>query len=101
MSHSSMLTRVLAWGSLCLIALVLMVPLGWMVLTSVKSDGDLRAVPAVVVPTEVKAGNYREVLGPFHFLVYARNSLLVAGLTVLGSVLSSAVVAYGFAKIKF
>jgi multiple sugar transport system permease protein len=49
-----------------------------------------------------KAFTYKaEKLGYIPFLQYARNTLYIAILSVLGTVLSNALVAYGFARIDF
>ncbi len=48
-------------------------------------------------------GNYADVISheQMHFPLFARNTLIIAVLCVVGMTLSSAFVAYGFAKINF
>ncbi len=36
-----------------------------------------------------------------HFLLFARNTLIVASLSVIGNVLASSLAAYAFARIRF
>ena len=84
-----------AFVALCVAAILMLVPLLWMVYVSVQPEGLARGAS----PSPIH--NYNQVLGQFNFLLYARNSFFVAGMTVVGSVLSSALVAYGFAKVPF
>jgi len=74
-----------------------------MVSTSLKPLDAAMAYPPRLWPRPIRWGNYLEV---FHsekanFLLWTRNTLIIAGLGVVGTVLSSALVAYGFAKIQF
>jgi multiple sugar transport system permease protein len=45
--------------------------------------------------------NYREALGYIPFFTYAKNTLVVCVLGVIGAVVSSSVVAYGFSRIEW
>jgi len=94
--------------ALALTAGFFLVPLLWMVLTSTKNlpqSGD----PSFPQPNGVSeiaanvAKNYADVWNDpaVTFPVYLRNTLIVAVLSVAGMVLSSAVVAYGFARIRW
>jgi len=46
-------------------------------------------------------GNYGEALTRLPFVIFFRNSFLICGLSVVGQLLSSSLVAYGFARIHF
>jgi multiple sugar transport system permease protein len=72
---------------LVLVAIIILAPLAWMVLSSFKSSFDVTAYPPSLVfaPT---FENYVHLAGTTPFLSYARNSLIVtAGSTLLGLVL--------------
>ena len=93
--------------ALCLPCLL---PLVWMTSTSLKTDAQIfpREHEAArpfslqsVVPHPVKWSNYPEALKAVPFGAYLRNTLTLCVLTVIGAVLSSAVVAYGFARLRF
>jgi multiple sugar transport system permease protein len=94
---------------LAAIAVLFALPLVWMVATSFKSasqasTGDLSLVPSPVSEMPAQAvRNYRDVWTDpsVNFPVYLRNTLVVALLSVFGMVASSAIVAYGFARIPF
>jgi multiple sugar transport system permease protein len=78
-------------------------PFAWMVTTSLKTQQETLAFPPTLVPDPPRPQNYWVVLTDpkFDFLLFTRNTLVVTALTVLGTTLSSAVVAYGFARIRF
>lgn len=96
-------TRGLTHLMLIVICAIAIAPSAWMVLTSLKTADKAIAYPPQILPKPVVPGNYLEVIRTGHnsFLLWARNSMIVAVLTVAGTTLSSAVVAYGFAKIPF
>lgn len=93
---------------LVVLSLVFLVPLVWMVLTALKSDQEAMAFPPQWIPSEWKWENFptafaynSENLGYAPFLLYGRNSLLICVLTVAGTVVSNALVAYSFARLKW
>src|SRR4030095_14466342 len=56
-----------------------------------------------LVPRQVVPGNYLDVMTSrqFRFARFSANTLTIACLCVMGTVVSSSLVAYGFAKIDF
>jgi multiple sugar transport system permease protein len=89
--------------ALILICLGAAAPFLWMVLTSVKTLDNAMRFPPQIIPRPFVPENYLEVLQnrKFNFLMWARNSVIVAMLVVAGITLSSATVAYGFARLRF
>jgi multiple sugar transport system permease protein len=92
---------------LCLPALL---PLAWMVSTSLKADSQIYAgggqgAPAIslasLLPRPVQWSNYPAALKVVPLAGYLRNTLWLCLVTVCGAVFSSAVVAYGFARLQF
>lgn len=86
--------------STCLLAVA---PFAWMVSTSLKTADNSILYPPQILPKPIVPRNYWDVISgeKTSFLLWTRNSTIVALLTVAGTTLSSAVVAYGFAKIPF
>ncbi len=102
--------KVLLYAALCLLSLPPLLPLAWMVSTSLKTDAQIfpqsgaAAAPISIqslIPSPAQPENYPAALKTVPFTVYLRNTLLLCAVTVIGAVLSSAVVAYGFARIEF
>lgn len=93
--------RLMVHLALLLICAGFILPFGWLVWTSVKTLEQTQDLTAVPVPPRWE--NYTEVLTheKIDFPLFARNTLWIAVLCVVGTVASSAVVAYGFAKVRF
>lgn len=85
---------------LCMGSVVMLMPLAWMVLTSLKSYDEVIASPPTWMPRELKWGNYAEALTTFDFGRYLRNSLLVCVLTIAGTLLSCSLAAYAFTCLR-
>ena len=95
--------RVLTHMALIAICTTAIIPFLWMVSTSLKTPVAAVATPPQWIPHPIQWHNYADVLytGTAHFLLWTRNTLIIAILGVGGTVISSALVAYGFAKIPF
>jgi multiple sugar transport system permease protein len=90
------------------LAAVFLMPLAWMVGTSLKTRTEATADPPVMAPAEPQWQNYsdavtygEESVGYVPFLVYARNTLLFCILFVAGTVVSNSIVAYSFARLRW
>lgn len=89
-------------------AVLFLFPLLWMVSTSLKPIEETMKMPPDLLPTAPRWENYARAvlyqsdkLGYIPFLLYARNTLYIAVLAVAGTVLSNALVAYGFARLQW
>ncbi len=100
-SPSQRLSRWAIYTALVIGAVAAFFPLFWMVATSLKTLPDTRAYPPVWFPWPPEWGNYREMLEFQPFARYFFNTVLVATLVVIGSLLSCSFVAYGFARLRF
>jgi ABC-type glycerol-3-phosphate transport system permease component len=84
-------------------AIIVMIPLAWMVSTSLKSPEQINKWPPIWIPDPVVWSNYRSALTifPVPLWVFLKNSLLMSlGITV-GTVMSNAIVAFAFARLRF
>ncbi|MCL4514941.1 MAG: carbohydrate ABC transporter permease [Firmicutes bacterium] len=95
------------WGSigkhllLALVGAVFLFPFFWLVSTSLKSNQEIAIWPPLLLPKHPIWSNYRDAVLAFPFLSFLWNTLVIAFLNVAGAVFSSAVVAYGFAKVSW
>jgi multiple sugar transport system permease protein len=89
-------------GLLCVCAAFLL-PFLWMVSTSLKPLAQTTEYPPHFLPRHWQPQNYLDLFHHPNFLItmFTRNTLIITILTVAGTTLSSAIVAYGFAKIPF
>jgi multiple sugar transport system permease protein len=86
---------------LALLAIILLGPVLWMVSTSLKQPGTEFAYPPVPLPQPVVWRNYLDALAQQPFGRYLANTLIIAGTTTLGTVVSASLAAFGFARIRF
>lgn len=95
--------RFLVHGVLLIVCATAIIPFLWMTSTSLKTLEGAMTTPPELVPNPPQWVNYRDVVDSekTRFLLWTRNTLIIAVLVVSGTTLSSAVVAYGFAKIRF
>lgn len=81
--------------------LLLLLPVLWIVSTSLKPDVEIYAIPPTLLPEQPTLEHFRSVLSDTTVLRYFRNSLLAAGgATLLGLVLGVPA-AFGFARFRF
>lgn len=106
----SPLRRLSVHLALVVLSLPFILPLAWMVSTSLKDDrqiyaGEGQQVGAFtlgsLVPDPIEWGNYYEAITAVPFGTYLRNTIYLCVMNVVAVVLSSAVVAYGFARLRF
>lgn len=81
-------------------AIVFAVPFLWMLSSSLKAQTEVFVFPPEALPRVLQWQNYRDALTAVPFGLYLRNSVIVSALVVIGTILSSSLVAYGFAYIK-
>jgi len=75
--------------------------LGWMVRSSLKPAEQLVEEPHRVLPREWRFENYREAVIEMQFPERLRNSLLLSLGSVIGTLASCSLVAYGFARVRW
>lgn len=87
-----------------LLSIAMLYPLLWMVASSFKPNSEIFVTVTSLIPETFTLENYitgwRGFVG-LNFGVFFGNSFLVAGLSTLGATASAALVAFGFARLKF
>jgi multiple sugar transport system permease protein len=91
--------RVVIHTILIVISILSLVPFGWMVLASLKEMDEMQNVNPF--PTKYHPENYLEVFRQIPFAKYYFNSIFVAAWTTSLVVLTSAMAAFAFARIKW
>ncbi|MCY8054422.1 carbohydrate ABC transporter permease [Bacillus inaquosorum] len=92
--------RILTYGLLVSLSIVFIFPFLWLVGTSLKPENEAISFPPSLLPKVWDFANYKDVFTIVDFGQYYLNSIIVTVATVIGTVLSSTLVAYGFARIK-
>jgi ABC-type glycerol-3-phosphate transport system permease component len=86
---------------LIFIAMIFITPLLWLVSSSLHSLDGVFQVPFRWIPEKVQWQNYSDVNELLPFGKYLLNTVFIAALVIVGTVLSSTLVAYGFARLSF
>jgi multiple sugar transport system permease protein len=81
-------------------AFLIVFPIAWMVLTSLKPSAETILWPPRMLPQAPTFENYREIFLRWPFLRFFLNSLLVSGVSTVMILLTSSSAGYAFAKIK-
>lgn len=96
-------SRVAVTAVLALLAVTMLLPLLWMISTSMKYEADVFTFPVEWIPKRINVvNNFKEVFSGRHsFAKFYLNSIKVTVLTTVLQVTVSAMGAYAFSKIKF
>ena len=91
-----------------IVALVLLylMPLYWMISTSLKLQPEIFRMPPTLIPETLTLENYAAIIAgtmasAIPFLVYFKNSLFVAVFTVLATLALATPAAYAFSRVQF
>lgn len=93
--------RALLYLALIVLSVIFMVPLLWMLSTSLKEQGQVFAHPPVWIPNPVRWVNYVDVLHVAPVLRWLGNTVVIAVSATLAAVISSSMVGFGFARLRF
>jgi len=83
------------------LSLVFLIPLFWLIASSFKTDAQLFQFPPKWLPNPVTLQNYPKGLQFIPFTQYLVNTLIICLFSVLGSLLSCSLVAYGLACVRW
>ena len=97
---SRIIGKTITYIILIFAAVICLFPFIWMVSTSFKETSDIYAMPPKIFPANPTIQNYIEGWKGADFDLFFKNSLFITIVATIGTVLSSAFVAYGFARFK-
>ena len=84
-----------------LMTAVMVAPLVWMVLTSLKTPEQIATAPYSWWPRPFRWQNYADAVSAIPFFRYLLNSFLLCLGSVVGTLISCSLVAYGFARLRW
>jgi multiple sugar transport system permease protein len=101
--RSGRIAVLLSYVGLLVACGAMVLPFLWLISTSLKTVPQTMEYPPRWLPDRLQFHNYMDVLrNPrAQFILWTRNTLIIAVLTVSGVTISSSIVAYGFARIRF
>ncbi len=84
-----------------LLALFFLIPVIWVVISSFKDSSELFVFPPTMFPKQPSTVNYQNALNAGNFGLYTRNSLFVAIVSTLISLVTNSLAAFALAKYRF
>ncbi|WP_269542562.1 carbohydrate ABC transporter permease [Cerasicoccus fimbriatus] len=99
---ASLVQRICIYVILLIGAFVFIAPFAWMVSTSLKPLNETLSMPPRWLPSTVQWENYPQAIDEMKmFWRYTANTTFLCVMTVIGTVLSSSLAAYGFSRIEW
>jgi multiple sugar transport system permease protein len=87
-----------------IIGVIMLYPIFWLVASSLKPTSEIWTTSTSLIPSSIHLENYTngwKGFGDFSFLTFYKNSFFYATVGTLFTVVTSAVIAFGFARISF
>ncbi len=95
-----MLHNTLVYGLLIVGSIVFLLPLVWMLSTSLKVSSAVFAYPPSFLPGSLQWHNYIDGWTALPFTTFLKNSVIITGANVIGNVVSCSLVAFGFSRLR-
>jgi multiple sugar transport system permease protein len=95
------LTKGIAYVICTAVALAYVFPLYWMISTALKADAEVFLVPPRLWPANPQWQNFVAATEYIPFWGYMLNTAIICALTILGTVISCSLIAYGFARVQW
>lgn len=93
--------KALRWAVLAVLTLLFLFPFYWTFVTAIKAKPELLTWPPVWWPEQAEWGNFAKAWNAQPFATFLWNSTLVTVLSTVGQLISSSLVAFGFARFSF
>ena len=102
-SYGREIRKIGCYAALIGLSVIFLFPLYWFFLNSFKSYEDLFQFPPKFWVWPFRLANYSEAYAypAFHFGGMLRNSIIITLLSIVGAVISSSIVAFGFSRLKW
>ena len=96
------LVEILKYGVLLTLAITFLLPFYWMLSSAVKNDSQVYTVPPVWFPVPQQWNNFWDAWSSENYWLFTYNTVVMYAIpATIGSVLSSALVAYSFSRLRW
>lgn len=82
-------------------AALMLLPLLWLLSSSLKSTNLIFIFPPQWIPNPVRFANFSDVFRVIPFAQFTLNTVIVTSLALVGQLLTASLVAFGFARLRF
>ena len=98
---SKIFFTVLTYVFIIALALLIIFPFYWMIITSLKTLDEINGAKQTLFPNIVMWTNYIYVFQKFDFTTYMVNTIVVATFSTIGTLLTTIFAAFAFARLNF
>ena len=99
--HPKLLETIRGYTFLVILGIGFLTPFYWMVATALKTEAQLFQIPPAWVPNPLAFENFSQVFKEVPFAKFILNSAVLVTWNVVGQVLATMLVAYGFSRFRF
>ena len=97
----SIVSMVFLYLIIGILALLMIFPFYWMIITSLKYNDEIISIDQTLYPTIIMWSNYVYVFQTFDFGQYMFNTIVVAVFSTIGTLITTVIAAFAFARLKF
>ena len=95
------ISLVITYAFLIIMGIIIIFPFYWMIITSLKEGEEIKQLQQTFFPQVIRWENYTEAFNRLNFGVLLRNTLLVGIVSTLGTLITTILAAYAFARLNF
>ncbi|GKU81942.1 carbohydrate ABC transporter permease [Niallia sp. NCCP-28] len=89
------------WGSTAAVAIIILLPLYWIFISSITPKGSLFKTPIDYFPNNITFHNYKDLFVQLGIGEMAINTLIITGFSLIASIIFGTAAAYGFARYDY
>ena len=103
LARKRLIRNVFLYLILVAVSAIFLLPLVWMISTSVKTNDETYTWPPILIPSVIKLSNYPEAWNYQNtlFVQWTINTVFITFWVMAGVLISSTLVAFGFARMRF
>jgi multiple sugar transport system permease protein len=99
-SSRDLIGKIIAYTLLTLGSILIMIPVFWMVSSALKPNSQIFLFPPQWIPNPIQWDNFVTAMTSLPFGTYFQNTMIIEVGSIVGTVLSCSIVAYGFARLN-
>jgi multiple sugar transport system permease protein len=99
--YTYILRMILLYTFLSFVAITVIVPFYWMILTALKSQASMELIPPELITFNLRWKNFADAFDVAPFGTYFKNTLIVAFVSTLGTVITTVLSAFAFSRLVF
>ena len=101
LSRNQRIGSILSYTILIIGALLVVLPILWMLITALKDDLEIYQMNGRILPEKITLTSFIRIWRDYDFVLYFRNSLIVTIVAVIVSLIASTLKGYGAPRFKF